>query len=386
MRRLPNATGSRRSLHLALLAALAVTAAPTMLVAQQRDSTAAAAKPGTVLYTVKPGDTLFDLARRYLNNPFRWPELFRANAGQIANANLIYPGQKLYVGADGRPTFNPEGVAGVAPDTEVTPTRAMPLGRTASGQSSSVLENATINGRALRPTVRRGEAAAAPFLVPEAYAPAAGELVARADPTVVAAASLRDQFQIFDEVDVLLPPGMRGELGQQLSVYQLGERIRRGQQRSRVVRPAGIVEIVALGTGRAARARVRTMYANLKRGDLLLPLDTTTVPTTVRPSDVANGPVYDVAYVAGDVVLPTVQNYVVIALPKGATSRVGDQFALYAEGTALTETRKDIAPPNDVAVASVVRVTSEGATAIVTRHDHPAIRVGMKARLVSRMP
>ena len=249
-----------------------------------------------------------------------------------------------------------------------------------------MLDNATLNGRALRPTVRHGEAVAAPFLVPFKYAPVAGELVARADPTVVSAASLRDQFQIFDEVDVLLPAGTRGELGQQFGVYQLGAEVRNGAVRRRVVQPAGIVELVAIGSGRAARARVRTMYANMKRGDLLMALDTTPVPTTVRPADVANGPVYEVAYVAGGVVLPTIQNYVVIALPKGASSRVGDQFVLYAEGASLTETRKDVAPSNDVAQASVVHVTSEGATAIVTGHDHPAVRVGMRARLVSRMP
>ncbi|MCC7053533.1 MAG: LysM peptidoglycan-binding domain-containing protein [Gemmatimonadaceae bacterium] len=382
MRRLPNAPVSYR-LRLALLA-LAVVGAPALIHAQQRDSTAAL-KPGTVLHTVKPGDTLFDIARRYLNNPFRWPELFRANSSQIANANLIFPGQKLYVGADGRPTFNPEGVAAV-PEAEAAPTRAMPLGRSISAQTNSVLENATINGRALRPTVRHGEALAAPFLVPYRYTPVSGTLVARADPTVISAASSRDQFQIFDEVDVLLPPGTRGELGQQFGVYQPGAEVRRGAQRSRVMQPSGVVELVAIGTGRAARARVRTMYANMKRGDLLMPLDTTPVPTTVRPAEVANGPVYEVAYVAGGVVLPTVQNYIVIALPKGATSRIGDQFVLYAEGVPLTEGRTDVAPVNTVAQASVVHVTSEGATAIVTGHDQPAVRVGMRARLVSRMP
>ena len=79
MRRLPNAPVARRLRH--ALLAVAVVSAPTLLQAQQRDSTASL-KPGTVLHTVKPGDTLFDIARRYLNNPFRWPELFRANSGR----------------------------------------------------------------------------------------------------------------------------------------------------------------------------------------------------------------------------------------------------------------------------------------------------------------
>jgi nucleoid-associated protein YgaU len=31
------------------------------------------------LYTVKPGDTLWDIAGKELGNPFRWPELFKHN-------------------------------------------------------------------------------------------------------------------------------------------------------------------------------------------------------------------------------------------------------------------------------------------------------------------
>jgi LysM repeat protein len=358
---------------------------PTLVRAQQSDSTQSL-KPGTVLHTVRPGDTLFDIARRYLGNPFRWPELFRANASQIANANLIYPGQKLYVGADGRPTFNPEGVAATAPDTDVTPTRAVQLGRPTAGQSVSMLDNSTLTGRTLRPTVRQGEMSAAPFLVPARTKLVGGELVSRADPTVVSTAGMRDQFQLFDEVDVLLPAGARAAAGQKFGVYQPGPELRHQRSRTRVMRPAGVIQVVALGTGRAARARVTAMYGNMTRGDLLMPLDVTPSPGTVRPQDVANGPVYDVAWVAGDVVLPTVQNYVVIALPKGATSKVGDMFELFEDGNPLTAGRRDVAPPNDVAQASVVKVTTEGATAIVVGHEQPAIRVGMRARLVSRMP
>jgi hypothetical protein len=317
----------------------------------------------------------------------RWPELFRANTGTIANANLIYPGQRLYVGADGKPTFNPEAVA--AADTEPdapSPGRSMPLGRPTSGQSVSVLENATLNGRALRPTVRRGESAAAPFLVPLNARASGGSLVSRADPSEVASGALRDQFQIFDDVNVLVPTGTKPMVGQRFGVYQLGPEVEQHNRRSRVMQPAGVVEVMAVGSGRAARARVTNMYANMKRGDVLMALDTTTVPSTVRPQDVTNGPVYEVAYVAGGVVLPTVQNFIVIALPKGATSKVGDQFSLFAEGEPLTETKKDIAPPNQVAQVSVVRVTAESATAVVVGHDQPAIHAGMRARLVSRMP
>ena len=381
MRRHPLAIASSR-LSIAALA-IALAAAPTLVSAQQRDSSSAP----KVLHIVRKGDTLFEIARRYLGNGLRWPELFRANSRAIANANLIYPGQKLYMGADGKPTFSPDVVSADTDAVEAPITRAMPLGRQTAGQSVSVLDNATISGRALRPTVRRGEAAAAPFLVSLNAKPNGGALIARSDPTVVASGPLRDQFQIYDDVNILLPNGVKGVVGQKFGVYQYGPEVGRDKLRRRVMQPAGVIEVTAVGSGRAARARVTHMYANMTGGDALMPLDTTPVPSTVRPQDVTNGPVYEVAYVAGGVVLPTIQNFVVIALPKGATSKVGDQFTLYTEGEVLTEgKKKDVAPSNQVAQVSVVRVTPESATAVIVSHDQPAIKAGMRARLVSRMP
>ncbi|MEP6608473.1 MAG: LysM peptidoglycan-binding domain-containing protein [Burkholderiaceae bacterium] len=52
-------------------------------------------------YTVKSGDTLWDLSRMYLVSPWRWPELWGMNKTQIKNPHLIYPGQVLVLIKDG---------------------------------------------------------------------------------------------------------------------------------------------------------------------------------------------------------------------------------------------------------------------------------------------
>jgi len=48
-----------------------------------------------IIHMVVKGDTLWHIARRYINNPFRYPEL--AKLSHIKNPDLIYPGDKVKI-------------------------------------------------------------------------------------------------------------------------------------------------------------------------------------------------------------------------------------------------------------------------------------------------
>jgi hypothetical protein len=48
------------------------------------------------VYTIKQGDTLWDISSNFLKNPFLWPKLWQRNPN-ITNPHWIYPGQSIRI-------------------------------------------------------------------------------------------------------------------------------------------------------------------------------------------------------------------------------------------------------------------------------------------------
>lgn len=51
---------------------------------------------GYEVHTVKPGDTLWEVTKQYLKDPFLWPQLWEIN-NHVKNPHWIYPGDQLLI-------------------------------------------------------------------------------------------------------------------------------------------------------------------------------------------------------------------------------------------------------------------------------------------------
>ena len=63
----------------------------------KREQTHSPAPKKETTYTVKPGDCLWNIAKKFYGNGARYTDIAKANSGKIKNPNLIYAGQVLTI-------------------------------------------------------------------------------------------------------------------------------------------------------------------------------------------------------------------------------------------------------------------------------------------------
>ena len=122
-------------------------------------------------YVVVPGDTLWSIAQRYSDSPWRWPELWGLNKDEIRNPHLIYPGYvivldrargRLSIGGEpsGEPTSAPSGAPSGAPTSGApaearVPSGTVKLGPRARAESLAKDEIPSIPSSLIEPFLSR---------------------------------------------------------------------------------------------------------------------------------------------------------------------------------------------------------------------------------------
>jgi len=275
-------------------------------------------------HVVQRGDTLWGIARLFLTNPWRWPELWGMNLEQIRNPHLIYPGQRLVLlRADGRARLVLAQAVGEPPVERLSPRiRAEPAGDGAIAAIPLHLIAPFLNEAVVFDT---DELAAAPRVV---AAPEGRVMMSRGDTAYVLGdiAELRD-WRIFREARPLLDPVTRQVLGFEARFVGTAEYLRPGGMQTGNDGRAALVP---------ATFRVTGVRQEVGIGDRLAPVGEREFPSFAphAPASPVEGRIVSIY---GDSL--TAGQHQIVALNRGRSDGLarGHVLALWRDGTRVTD-------------------------------------------------
>jgi len=344
-------------------------------------------------YVVVRGDTLWGIAERFTDSPWRWPDIWNFNREQIRNPHWIYPGDVIVldrvsgplsiVGADGKRgapagTGGTGGPAGAGGPGAATGPQA---GRPGLDSGSAV---GTVK---LSPRVRAESTArdAIPSIPPSAIEPFLSRpLVIEPDglenaPTIIATEENRVIIEAGNQAYVR---GMRDSKEENWFIYRRGKAL---------VDPDTDItlgyEAIYLGTARVIRAgdpatiRLTTVTQEVGAGDKLLPVGVPEVPKYAphAPAVFMQGRVIGVYGGLGKVGEAGPQQIITLNRGRADGVEVGHVFALYRPGPMIADASANTGgkpatfklPDERYGLAFVFRIYDRVSYALVMRISKP---------------
>lgn len=322
----------------------------------------------TAVHQVRPGDTLWDLARQYLENPYLWPEIYQLNRDVVANPNWIYPAERLRIPGL---VAEPDAVA-VARDAGLQDrTVFFPSAEEAVGDRVELM------AATLRTAVTAGDFYRAGQLVPDGEITPVGQLTEVVSPTIVPMETPRG-IQIYDRVFMKVAPAGRVVVGDR---FQLVRRERPVGEYGRIHLSTGLATVVAV-QGDVATVKIDAMHADVRPGDWAIPVTSFPLSVGVSPRP-ANGLEGRILAFESPHAAQTVEDLAFVDLGRESGVKEGDEFvAILPAEVVAWGTRPEI----EIARLQVVRVTSRTSALRVVAMEQPALEPGLPVRLVGRMP
>ncbi|MBA3673210.1 MAG: LysM peptidoglycan-binding domain-containing protein, partial [Gemmatimonadaceae bacterium] len=196
--------------------ALALFAAPALRAQDMR--------PEAATHVVKAGDTLWDLAKSYLGDPYLWPEIYRLNTDQIEDPHWIYPGESLRL----------PGAAQQAATRRDGPTLFSPAVR------APIAEDRGAPGPNDRPQANLGDVLRAPWVGPQGGPVNSGRVLFGADIPGIDMPRSTTNFQLYDRVLMVPPAGSIASERERYVAYTLGESI---EDYGTIVIPTALLQV-----------------------------------------------------------------------------------------------------------------------------------------------
>jgi hypothetical protein len=343
-------------------------------------------------HTVKTGDTLWDIARRYLNDPFLWPDIYRLNTMVVEDPHWIYPGEVLRLAPSEMVTTVPQtdtpAPGAMTPDSAAPPGLAELPPEDAAGPDTARIFPPS-RGRSLQETIAATEERpvypltryqfhSAGFLTEGAELPF-GRLIGPVTPSQIPAEG-RGALTLYTRVALEPPAGGSYQVGDSLLVVDARKQIR---DWGRVVQPTALARVISVSQGHPI-AELVAVYGEVLRGQSVLPAEKFADPGAVRPMAVADGIEAEVVGWPGQRELKGAG--IVLFIDKGRNAGVmpGDVFELRQRPGRARDGYVNV--DELIATLQVVHVRERSATARVVSVVSPDIAPGTRALQVAKLP
>ncbi len=341
------------------------------------------------LHTVRPGDTLWDLAAAYLGTPWVWPSVWIDN-DDIANPHLIVPNDKIWITANEmRVVTDAEAEAYVgsnmaesdAGESDLTPAEdGMGVGDPSESESAPAQPLAAFDEESEDPSMLEAFPVAVVGQDSETTAPTRQVTVSRRDSmgfvseedlagasSIVGSPVERTYLAEGDRVVLGLGEGDL-EVGDQFTIFRVIEEVR-DVETNRIlghhVDVLGWAEVREL-TGDTAIAEIRISYSEIRRGARVMPRKHLPrhVAARVTP-DAIEG---KIVFLPAQRTLMADGGYVYLNRGEFHGVEVGSELEVFESGSVVNDRSRRVdvrTPDHSVARLVVVAVEAESSVAFV---------------------
>ncbi len=320
-------------------------------------------------YTVKPGDTLWGISEKFLQNPWQWPEVWHINE-QVKNPHMIYPGDVLrLVWKDGKPSLVVDG------------------GTAGIGSGNSIVEVVDGNTVKLKPRIREMPVASAIPAIPlkniEAFlndsrVVAIEEL--NAAPYVVAGPERRIVMGLGDKIYARSQTGDWNDNYPEYGVYRAAGKPYldpvTGEVLGYEAKKIGATRILET-EGDIATMSVLASDQELLVDDRLMYDDQRKVQSIFYPQPAPDGVEGQIIHIFNTIGFGARNDVIVINKGTREAVNAGHVFAIMQKGETVRDRRKGDAvtlPSTRVGLAVVFRSFDKVSYALVTRSTRPIKR------------
>lgn len=306
-------------------------------------------------YVVVPGDTLWSIAQRYTDSPWRWSELWNLNKDEIKNPNRIYPGNVIVLD-------RARGQLAISDTVKLSPR--------IHAESTAQAAIPSIPPAIIEPFLTR------PLVIEPGGLDGAPTIVARQDP---------ESHLVLDAGQRAIVRGMKDSKETLWLVYRPGPALVDPDTQTTLG-----YEAIYLGTARVVRAgdpsiiELTSATQEISIGDKLVAAGKPDIPTYAphAPSAPVQGRIislYGKDTRAGEY---GNQSIIGINLGKSQGLEVGNVLALYRPGVAVADARDRSAAPLAVpseryGIAFVFRVFDRVSYALVMTISKPVNRLDL---------